>query len=56
VPKPTTEEELEDDGLDELTLDTGSSAFFVGGRVWTEWRVYARGVERTGCGERAHPM
>jgi len=30
VPKPATEEELED-GRDELTLDTGSNAFFVYG-------------------------
>jgi hypothetical protein len=57
VPNPATADEFvaEDfgeDGRDELTLDTGSSAFFVYGlcalverlgRAGTECRVYARG-------------
>jgi hypothetical protein len=29
VPKPATDEEEVEDGRDELTLDTGTSAFFV---------------------------
>jgi hypothetical protein len=58
VPKPATEEEFAEDGRDELTLDTGASAFFVeglcllscstatvigtAGHGWTGCRVYAR--------------